>query len=209
MNNKKVMVLIIFLGISFLNSLGYSLPVKISPLDQPQTKAEKTAQEILSDFVNSYREKAEPDESQIFGIQIQGEGGGEWTVGVEPGKKISLLQGKPLRPTFFFTMDLATLRKIYQGDLNALTAMGRARSSETAPADLQFMEGFSPTPDILGKILPLTFHFFTLGSPEIIPYGEKYSRFIHGGNMVIFYYEQGLRTAWAQIKKGMVINRDE
>jgi len=29
--------------------------------------------------------------------------------------------------------------------------------------------------------------------------------FVHGGNMVIFYYEQGLRTAWAQIKKGMAV----
>ncbi len=166
------------------------------------------AETILADFVNSYKEKAPRDQNQIFGVQISGENGGDWWVRIAPGGDVTLHRGKASRPTYFFTMDLATLRKIRGGELNALTAMGKARESDTAPADIDVMEGFSMTPEVIAEILPLTFHFFTIGSPEFIPFGEKYSRFVHGGNMSVFYYEPGLRTAWAEIKKGMVINKD-
>ena len=105
-------------------------------------------------------------------------------------------------------MDWATLKKIQRKEINALTAMGKARASDTAPANINIMEGFNPTPELLGKILTVTFHFFTIGTSEFIPFGERLSRFVHGGNMVVFYYEPGLRTAWAQIKKGMVVNKD-
>jgi len=168
----------------------------------------KSAEDILKDFVLSYQEKAPADESEIFGIQITGEKGGEWHIRIEPGKKVFLAKGKAPLPTFYFTMDFTTLKKIHYGEMNILTAMGRARASDPAPADIKFTEGFIPTPALLAKVLPLIFHFFTLGSPEIVHYGEPYSRSVHGGNMVIFYYEKGLRTAWAQVKKGMVVNQD-
>lgn len=209
MMSDKSLNLILMLAVFLSGCLGLALSEETSPLKSASVGEEKKAQEILAVFVDSYSKKVASDESQIFGLQVQGEGGGEWTVSVEPGKKVFLLKDKPSRPTFYYTLNVDTLRKIHRGELNILTAMGRARASDTAPADIQFMEGFLPSPETLGKILPLTFHFFTLGSPEFIPYGEAYSRFVHGGNMVIFYYEPGLRTAWAQVKKGMVINQDE
>jgi len=93
--------------------------------------------------------------------------------------------------------------------MNALTAAGRARMSDKSPLDIGFMEGFAPEPDFLSNVmLPLGFHFFTRGRPEIIPFGEEYSRFVHGGNTVLFYYQKGIRTGWYQVKKGMMINRD-
>ena len=168
----------------------------------------KSAEAIITDFVNSYKAKVSEEKAEIFGIQVQGEGGGEWYVLVEPGRNVTLHPGMPPQPTFCFTMDLATLKKIQEKEINVLTAMGKARASDKAPADIIFMEGFNPTPEVFGKILPVPFHFFTIGTPEFIRFGEKFSRFVHGGNMVLFYYETGLRTAWAQIKKGMVINKD-
>jgi mannose-6-phosphate isomerase-like protein (cupin superfamily) len=169
---------------------------------------EKETEEILARFVDSYRAKISAGEARIFGLQVQGEGGGEWHVLADPGKNVSLRPGKSPKPTYYFTLDLSTLRKIDRGEVNALTAMGKARASDQTSIDIQMMEGFAPSPQVLGEILSTTFHFFTLGSPEIIPFGEQYSRPVHGANMVIFYYEPGLRTAWAQIKKGMVVNKD-
>jgi mannose-6-phosphate isomerase-like protein (cupin superfamily)/putative sterol carrier protein len=174
----------------------------------PAAAQEKSAETIIADFASSYKAKVTGEQAEIFGIQIQGEGGGEWYVQVEPGRKVTLHSGMPPQPTFCFTMDLATLKKIQRKEINVLTAMGRARASDKAPADIIFMKDFNPTPETMGRILPLPFHFFTLGTPEFISFGEEFSRFVHGGNMVLFYYETGLRTAWAQIKKGMVINKD-
>jgi len=169
---------------------------------------EKKAEEILTRFVDSYRAKVTADEARIFGLQVQGEGGGEWHVLIDPGKNVFLRPGKSPKPTYYFTLDLSTLRKIDRGELNALTAMGKARSSDRTSMDIQMMEGSAPFSQVIGEILSTAFHFFTLGSPEIILFGEQYSRPIHGANMVLFYYEPGLRTAWGQIKKGMVINKD-
>ena len=169
-----------------------------SPMAQAQENSQARA--LLSDFVKSYRAKVGTIESRVFGISIPGEGGGEWHVEVTPGP--------PARPTYFYIMSLETLRQVHAGEMNVLTAMGRARMSDPAPADIRFMDGFEPSPDFLADVLPATFHFFTLGSPEFVPYGEDKSRIVHGAHMLVFYYQKGLRTAWAQIDKGMVVNED-
>ena len=88
-----------------------------------------------------------------------------------------------------------------------MTAVGRERMSDKTPLDIGFIEGFLPSMDfIYGTLMPLGFHFFSRGKPEVISYGEKFSRFVHGGNTVIFYYQKGLRISWYQVKKGMKIN---
>jgi putative sterol carrier protein len=159
---------------------------------------QKSAEEMIRDFAASCQEKAATEEKAVFGIEIRGEGGGEWSIQIGPERKVIVLQGKPEKPTFFFTTDLETLKKIYKGELNAMTAAGRARASESAPLDIKFMEGALPSPEILERILHYAFHFFVMGSPEIVFFGEENSRFVHGGNMVVFYYAKGLRTAWCQ-----------
>jgi|Deesub1362B_J571_1020462.scaffolds.fasta_scaffold00001_70 mannose-6-phosphate isomerase-like protein (cupin superfamily)/putative sterol carrier protein len=170
---------------------------------------EKSAAEIIKDLAASYQKKADEKEEGIFGIEITGEGGGEWTICIKPGKKVTVHEGEPKEPTFILTTDLSTLRNIYKGRLTALTAAGRAKASDSAPVDIKFMAGVKPSPEIMKKIFHYGFHFFIQGSPEIVYFDEDHSRFVHGGNVVIFYYTTGLRTAWYQIKKGMVINQDE
>jgi len=170
---------------------------------------QKSAEEMIRDFAASYQEKAAIEEKAVFSIEIKGEGGGEWSVQIGPERKVIILQGKPEEPTFYFTTDLETLRKIYKSELSAMTAAGRARASESAPLDIKFMEGTQPSPETMARILHYTFHFFVMGSPEIVFFGEEHSRLVHGGNMVVFYYAKGLRTAWCQVKKGMVINKEE
>ena len=172
-------------------------------------KNQKSAEEMLRDFAASYQQKTVKKEPGSFGLEIPGKDGGKWTVEIKSGGQVIVRKGFPEKPTFYFTMDLATLTKIYNGELNALTAAGRARISDPAPADIKFMEGAQPGPETMQKILHYAFHFFVLGTPEIILFDENHSRFVHGGNVVVFYYSRGLRTAWYQVKKGMVINKEE
>jgi mannose-6-phosphate isomerase-like protein (cupin superfamily) len=74
--------------------------------------------------------------------------------------------------------------------------------------DIEVMEGFEPPQDFTAKVLDTTFHFWTRGFPEIIRYGDGLTRFTHGADITVFYYQPGLRSGWASLKKGMHANED-
>jgi mannose-6-phosphate isomerase-like protein (cupin superfamily) len=183
--------------------------------ERPQgAESARTAEEILRSYVEDFRTDAAAAEAMTFGVRVSGEGGGDWHVAVA-GKKegaaaadVSLRPGLPAEPCVLYTLDLETLRRIDAGELNALTAMGRAREADPTPMDIDFMPGFQPTPDFIVRFLPFTFHFWTRGFPETVPFGREHSRLVHGGNIVIFYYQEGLRSGWAQLEKGQHVNAD-
>jgi len=175
----------------------------------------RSAEEILRSFVEDFQTDPAAAEAITFGIRIKDESEDKWHVAVL-GKKeaaescqIELHKGLPPTPSFTYKLDLATLRKIDNGEINALTAMGRARMSDPAPMDIEFMPGFQPDVGFLARFVPFTFHFWTRGFPEIVNFGKQHSREVHGANMVIFYYQKGLRSAWCQIDKGQYVNRDQ
>ena len=180
----------------------------------PQSAGERPAEDILRAYVEDFRSDPAAAESMTFGIRVSGVGGGEWQVvvgGAKEGEKnfpVELRPGLPSNPAPFYTLDLVTLRKIDAGEVNALTAMGRARASDPAPMDIEFMEGFQPDARFVARFLPLSFHFWTRGFPETVSFGKSHSRQVHGANMIVFYYQEGLRTAWAQIDKGQHVNED-
>ena len=200
-NKRRLAVISTFLSCAFV--VASAPPVQVRP-----------AAEILRSYVEDFRSDPTAAEPLTFGIRIRDDGGGEWQVAVG-GKKegggnypVELREGLPSKPSAMYTLDLATLRKIDSGEINALTAMGRARASDTAPMDIEFMAGFQPDADFFARFIPLTFHFWTRGIPETVNFGKRHSREVHGGNMVVFYYQKGLRSAWAQIEKGQHINKD-
>jgi len=179
-----------------------------------QPGQDRSPEEILRSYVKDFRRDPAASAPVTFGISIKGDGGGEWQVTVggnkegDGGYQIELSAGLPAKASAVYTLDLATLQKIDRGEINALTAMGRARSSDPAPMDIEFMEGFQPDADFVTRFIPFTFHFWTRGIPETVNFGRKHSREVHGANMVVFYYQQGLRSAWAQIEKGQRVNSD-
>lgn len=174
----------------------------------------RSAADILRSYVEDFRNDPAGAEPMTFGVRLKGESGGEWQVTVAGRKEatgsyhVELRDGLPVTPSVLYTLDLNTLRKIDRGEINALTAMGRARASDPAPMDIEFMEGFQPEADFFARFIPFTFHFWTRGFPETVNFGEAYSREVHGANMVVFYYQKGLRSAWAQIEKGQHVNAD-
>jgi mannose-6-phosphate isomerase-like protein (cupin superfamily) len=122
---------------------------------------------------------------------------------------VELRGGTAPEPTFLYTADLPTLRRVHRGELNALTAMAKARSSDVTPMDVDAMEGFVPDDSFIARVLPLTFHFWTRGLPEIVPFGSRsLTRPVHGASAAVFYYQPGLRSAWFHIEHGQHVNAD-
>lgn len=173
-----------------------------------------STEKILHSYVEDFRNDPAAAEPFTFGIRIKDETEGEWHIVIN-GKKegtgkyqVELQRGLPHNPSIIYTVDLSTLRKIDSGEMNALTAMGRAHANDSTPMDIEFMPGFQPEADFFAKFIPFTFHFWTRGFPETVNFGKQYSREVHGANMVVFYYQKGLRSAWGQIEKGQHINED-
>lgn len=179
----------------------------------PADQARQTL-DILKSFVDDFRHDGFAAQPARFGIKIEDDDDGEWHVFIAGAKdgsgsyQVELRRGLPQEPCAFYTLDLQTLRKIDAGEINASTALGRARAEDRTPMDIGFMPGFDPGPDFYAGFIPLTFHFWTRGFPEIVEFGRRYSREIHGADTVIFYYQNGFRSGWGSIGKGQHVNSD-
>lgn len=196
-------------GTAFFFLLAW--PVSPLPARQPGSRPVK---EILKSFVEDFRDDAAAGSRIVFGITIRDSSEPDWHV-IVAGRKaadgrfeVDLQKGLPAEPAAVYVTDRETLEKIERGEMNALTAMGRARSTDPAPMDVSFMPGFQPTEDFLAAFLPLSFHFWTRGFPEAVSFGPAAGREVHGATMVVLYYQKGLRSAWGQIRKGQRVNAD-
>lgn len=172
---------------------------------------EKTVAEIISSYVADYRLDKFAAEPMNFGIEVPDVG--MWNVNVtgketDNGWEVSLADGLPETPTFVYRIELETLRAIDAGKINALTAQGKAFAGDYTPMSVYEMEGYKPTFEQDAKVNPFSFHFWTRGFPEVIPFGEGMTRRAHGSNFTVFYYETGLRTAWYRILPGEVVRGD-
>lgn len=182
-------------------------PVSMAPVSMAQASMEapRGVSDILRSYVDDFRCDRFAGEPMVFGVVIPDKG--KWHVRVT-GKKsgdiwgVELGEGLPEKPTFVYRIEEATLRGIDRGELNALTAQGKAWAGDYTPMSITFMEGFEPSMEAYAAINPFSFHFWTRGFPEIIPYGEGLTRRAHGSNFVVFYYETGIRTAWYRVLPG-------
>jgi quercetin dioxygenase-like cupin family protein len=174
----------------------------------------RSVEEILLSYVEDFRKDAASRQDIVFGIVVGEADDPEWHVVVTGRDKgdglagVELFRGLPSHPSVLYRLDLSTLLKLDRGEMNALTAMGRARAKDPTPMDIDIMPGFRPEEGFFSRFIPLTFHFWTRGFPETVAFGPEYSRVVHGANAVVFYYQQGLRSAWVQLEPGQYVNRD-
>ena len=178
------------------------LAILISGNSQAQETKQITTEEIINSYVQDYRQDRFASDPMTFGIEVEGQG--SWTVNVtgkevEGGWEVQLSSGRPETPTFVYALENETLIAIHEGKINALTAQGKAFAGDYTPMRIDMMEGFKPTMEEYGKINPFSFHFWTRGFPEIVPFGEGMTRRAHGSNFTVFYYQPGLRTAWYRV----------
>lgn len=163
---------------------------------------DRPAQDILLDYARDYESDPYLDGPQTFGVRV----GEDWyTIAAEPGD-VRVTSGAPSEPVYFFVTDIETLNRIDRGEINALTGMAKARSTDFAPMDVDMMEGFQPADDFVGELLGTAFHFWTRGAPEVIPFGRGMTRFTHGTNGALFYYQPGFRSGFFHIEPGHHVN---
>jgi hypothetical protein len=189
----------------------FALVILMSSNAQKTSKTYQEVADIVSSYCKDYQQDRYASEPMYFGIEIQDVG--IWTVDVTGTKinnqwEVNLTSGMPKKPTFIYSIELGTLKAISNGKINALTAQGKAFSGDYTPMSVRNMEGFNPSFEEDAKINPFSFHFWTKGFPETIPFGVGMTRKAHGSNFVVFYYETGIRTAWYRILPGERVRDD-
>ena len=184
------------------------LLVTINPLDAQKSDQALSTESILKSFAEDYMKDTHFTEDWTFGVKVDKE---KWTIQAivetaETKAAVKVLPGFPEIPTFYFKTTKWALEDIYAGKMNALTGAVKAFSTDYAPFDLDVMEGFQPDESFVSKTLPLLFHFWTKGTPEIIPFGQQYTRNTHGAQASIFYYQPGIRSGWGILHPGQHAN---
>ncbi len=167
--------------------------------------------EILEVYAADFARDPTLTEAVTFGVES---GDDFYTVEASPAAegvaaRVTVKEGAPASPSFYYTLDEGWLGKLHRGEVNALTSMAKAFSTDVTPMDIGVMEGFQPEGDFGGWVIPFTFHFWTKGQPEIVPISPDKTRFTHGANAGILYYQPGLRSGWFDIRPGQHVNADE
>ncbi|MEO0573516.1 MAG: cupin domain-containing protein [Bacteroidota bacterium] len=169
--------------------------------------------EIIQSFVIDYRSDRYATNPKIVGIEVP-EVNGKWTITIT-GKEIApkkwevfLSEGLPKQPSYVYRAEAGILKAMNEGKVNAMTAQVKAFSSDYAPLDTHEMEGFKPTEEDNGEMNAFSFHFWTKGFPEVVPFRPSATRKAHGLGATIFYYEKGLRTGWGLMMPGDRVRED-
>lgn len=200
-------ILITLIGILIFNcvhaqSAKSKKKIEKENLNQLETINLSDAEEIIQSYVSDYRNDRFAADAMIFGIEVPNHG--SWKINVTGNKietewEVLIERGLPATPTFNYFIEYETLKAIHEGKINALTAQGKAFAGDYTPMSVKHMEGYEPSIEEYAKINPFSFHFWTRGFPEIIPFSEGMTRKAHGSNFTVFYYETGLRTAWYRV----------
>lgn len=166
-------------------------------------QAQDTTGDILERFAADYLEDPTFTRDWTFGVLVEGEEW--WTVAFDHAAgTYSVSPGEPSEPTFYYTSDRESLGKVDRGEMAALTGMAKAFSTDVTPMDIDLMEGAGFDPAILG----LTFHFWSRGLPERTNYLTAETRFTHGTNAGIIYYQPGFRSGFFHIEPGHHVNEN-
>lgn len=166
-----------------------------------------TTKKILESYVEDFRLDPAAADARKFGIRISGKDAGEWHVVVGGSKdsggkwKVELRNGQSNEPTFVYAVDSFTLAEIDAGRINGLTVQGKAYSSDITPMAVDWMPGAKKF-----DVNSFSFHFWTRGFPEKVPFRSGGTRIIHNSGMGVFYYEKGFRSAWSKLAKGQGAN---
>jgi mannose-6-phosphate isomerase-like protein (cupin superfamily) len=170
-----------------------------------------SAEAILRSFAEDYARDPTLRQPVTFAISLAEDAW--WHVIAEPASdagpaRVQLARGRPSEPTLVFWLHYPTLAQLHRGEINALTAGGRGLSSDPAPLRLGAMHGYAMNAEAGELLHHLAFHFWTRGTPEIIPFDETRTRHLHGTDAVLLYYQPGFRSGWFRMKAGQHANAD-
>ena len=182
-------------------------PVKTDKADQTTPTANLSTQDILQSYAVAWKGSDEFAltrpfvlafwiDDEAYNIRLTNSGG-ELTV------------EEPEQFDWGFETDRETLIALSQNRLNALTAMAQANENDPIPLKPRLPEGFDDGDILRSYYIPLLQHFWIKSWPETVPFGDGSTRVVHGANVTALIYDEGLRSAWYQLKPLMHINADK
>jgi len=186
----------------------FALIIFFVSLSSILTAQEDSIKTILDRFATDYKNDPMFTSNHSFGVEVDKE---MWHIEAiaateKSPTEITVTKGFPTKPTFYFVTNIRTLIQLDKGEINALTAGAKAFSTDYAPLDIEAMDGFEPSQEFVGDVLSFTFHFWTKGMPEMVPFGQHFTRGTHGAQAAIFYYDTGLRTGYGYLHPGQHAN---
>jgi mannose-6-phosphate isomerase-like protein (cupin superfamily) len=177
---------------------------------------------ILEQFVQSYK----TDNMALtttFGIQIDQQWWHVKAKRVQQGYKVkdkytfhnfgpnqvSLHQGKPKSPTWYFKLaDKTVLNNIHSGVWSASTAAMRSMPSDVVALDIVMMDGFKSSKKVDAISYQVLEHFWKTGEVEIAKFSRDSSLPTHGVAAVSLYTMKDKRIAWFSITKEEAANAE-
>jgi mannose-6-phosphate isomerase-like protein (cupin superfamily) len=161
---------------------------------------------FLTDWSDAFLQKTPQDYKDTLNFHLK-DNDTYWRVVFSSGE-FSIHHGKGEHAKIILTAYLKTYRRLHSGELNPLTAAGRA--SITEPAELDFLLESGMTL----RNIDWNYAYFTLINflnrhpHNKVKLGKVHSKIVHGGNVVGMYYSPGFRSAWYHIAKGQMLNED-
>lgn len=169
--------------------------------------SDDSAKAILQRYGSSWRGRNEMslDHEIKVAFWVKGEGGGEYHVTLSDKSSPTVDDGAPADYDVAFETDIELLRRLDRDQINALTAMGKARDSDVAPLSWKLGKAFASRPGADLLFRRLCFFFWTRDWPPVVRFGDGLTSEVHGANAVLLLYEDRFRSAWYQLKPGMHI----
>jgi len=181
---------------------AFALAASVASAQNREPEQRAVLEPIIERFADDYANDPMAVDA-VFGIDIDGQ---RWTVnssGKSGERVVTLFDGFGEREMLYFTASVETLNLLDQGVWNGLTAMGAATSADLTPLDILTTEGYAKPDNYDALVRPLIAHFWTRGTPEVIPYGVQHSRVVHGAPATALYYDKDFRSAVYHIPGGL------
>ena len=164
----------------------------------------KSFEEMLIDWAGSFLRKVPAEYCDTLNFHVKDSNSHYHLIFANGGFRLNNWKNPLSQITL--TSDLDTYRRIYSGDLNAMTAAGRASYREAAPLDMILENGMTMRGINWDYAYFTMINFFNSHPSNKTLLGREHARKIHGGFAVALFYSKGFRSAFYSIQKGELLN---
>ncbi len=189
---SRIITLTIFL---FFNSLAIS---------QVNESFNKRFEEMLVQWANAYEKKIPDTEIDTLNFHLKNTDS-HWHITIQ-NKTCQVIKGKNPLSKMVITANFETYSRIFNGELNGMTAIGRASVHQSAPLDMWLENGMTLRKINWEKLYYTVTNFFNTHPHNKVLLGREHSRNVHGGNVVALYYSVGFRSAYYNMQPGETLN---
>lgn len=161
-------------------------------------------EEIFNSWAESYIGKIPVDFADTINLHLK-DNDSHWHIIFSDGNYV-INKGKNPLARIIITAYYSTYKKIHDGELNAMTAIGRASIHDAAPLDMWLENGMTFRKIDWDYAYFTVINFFNSNPHNKLLIGREHARKIHGGHAVALYYTEGFRSAYYNIIRGELLN---